>query len=59
MATLVFDTHASIIRLRESGFEEKQVKLEISELKADILKWMITLLIAQAGATMALMKFSS
>jgi hypothetical protein len=78
MAILVLDTYTSIVRLRESGFEEKQakavvdvltsvnldqvatkqdVKLEIAELKAELLKWTITLLIAQAGAIVALIKF--
>lgn len=67
MATVTFDTHDVVMKMREAGFDEKQAVLitsthfdlkiekELAPIKAELLviKWMMGVLIAIAVANFA------
>lgn len=67
MATITFDTHGVVMKMKESVFDEKQAELitnthfdlkiekEVAPIKAELLviKWMMGVLIAIAVANFA------
>jgi len=56
MTALAFDTHSFVKKLTAAGFTQEPLDLKLAELRAELIKWMTGLLIAQGAVVVALVK---